>query len=807
MQNQSTWPKGFASRRRMSGTALLCTAALFSAGVAPAQVQTYSCTAPGGFGVGLPPAPPLPLASLKTVPNPVLPNGPNGPPRDDLAPFIANLPAAIQLGKALFWDMQAGSDNKTACATCHFQAGADSRTQNQLNPGANASWDTYGVNYPLKSTDFPFTLGNPATRNVDNIAGSQGVRQSAFTGIDSKTNAENTTAGTDPVFGNLRQVTGKNAPSVINAVFNHRQFWNGRAQPEFNGVDPFGGRNANARVWMLGSGSSPSLIDIHITDASLASQAVGPALSPVEMSASGRTFPDLGRKLLPAKPLALQKVDPADSVLGALADTAGKGLKTTYTAMIQKAFQPKWWNYSKRMPSGSYSMMEANFSLYWGLAVMVYEATLISDNSPMDQYLASRIFQVDPRTGAIVFDAVTGLPILLSDNPALLDPLVSRLAPDATAAGLTLSRQDLLNGLALFERPAPPPPDPQRLPLAAGSPAGTGSFPLANTNFGFDCIACHIGAETTSASIRNLVGGGLEAGDAALRAAGFDLRMERMFSRADWGDTGPLTVVPLAINTTTEAPAGATQIAFDSARYLVNVTGMPGPPYTQPYAVPFNLPVVTYDVGWYDVGLRPSAEDPGLGGADAFGRPLSWTALFQSSGAQVKVPGNGLPCTGMNTGTPFPNQVLNAQGVPLLSGTLSPSEATDVGGTFKVPALRNIEFSGPYFHTGGKATLAQVIDFYDDGGNFGRSTNPSKAPAIVPLNLRPDQAKSLVAFLLSLSDERVRLQQAPFDHPELPVPNGANPDGTDIVKLIPAVGAGGSQTPLSRFLGLNPFLP
>ena len=29
-----------------------------------------------------------------------------------------------------------GSDGRTACATCHFHAGADSRSQNQLSPGA-----------------------------------------------------------------------------------------------------------------------------------------------------------------------------------------------------------------------------------------------------------------------------------------------------------------------------------------------------------------------------------------------------------------------------------------------------------------------------------------------------------------------------------------------------------------------------------------------------------------------------------------------------------------------------------------------
>jgi cytochrome c peroxidase len=57
-----------------------------------------------------PPAPP----SLKTVAVPEPPN---------LGEFVRDRTAAIQLGKALFWDMQVGSDGRTACASCHFAAG------------------------------------------------------------------------------------------------------------------------------------------------------------------------------------------------------------------------------------------------------------------------------------------------------------------------------------------------------------------------------------------------------------------------------------------------------------------------------------------------------------------------------------------------------------------------------------------------------------------------------------------------------------------------------------------------------------
>jgi hypothetical protein len=111
--------------------------------------------------------------------------------------------------------------------------------------------------------------------------------------------------------------------------------------------------------------------------------------------------------------------------------------------------------------------------------------------------------------------------------------------------------------------------------------------------------------------------------------------------------------------------------------------------------------------------------------------------------------------------------------------------------------------NGPYFHTGGKATLAQVLDFYSAGGDF---SNPTLAPLIVPLNLNDTQKHDLVTLLLALTDERVRRQQAPFDHPQLFVPDGDEPTtiGVDSMVEVPAVGAAGGFN-LTSFLNLSPF--
>ena len=48
-------------------------------------------------------------------------------------------------------------------------------------------------------------------------------------------------------------------------------------------------------------------------------------------------------------------------------------------------------------------------------------------------------------------------------------------------------------------------------------------------------------------------------------------------------------------------------------------------------------------------------------------------------------------------------------------------------------------------------------------------------PDIDSLNLSDEEIDALVAFLKTLTDERVRCHAAPFDHPELIVTNGALP--------------------------------
>jgi hypothetical protein len=127
-----------------------------------------------------------------------------------------------------------------------------------------------------------------------------------------------------------------------------------------------------------------------------------------------------------------------------------------------------------------------------------------------------------------------------------------------------------------------------------------------------------------------------------------------------------------------------------------------------------------------------------------------------------------------------------------LTGTAVPLGApVSVNGAVKTPSLRNIELTAPYFLNGGQATLNQLVDFYSRGGDF-PSTNVD--PSLKRAGFSADDEAAVVAFLKSLTDERVRSQSAPFDHPSLTVPNGMvmmNGVLTEQTITIPATGAAG----------------
>lgn len=301
----------------------------------------------------------------------------------------------VALGKAFYWDQQAGSDGQ-ACASCHFAAGADKRIRNQLTPGltdvrfpggdvafgglvadgvinepvgftplndlspTGTAGQTAGgqiakTNITASDLDFPFhQLANPLDRNsaivytTNDAFTSQGTFGAPFIGVVPGALNDDCGTASGAVFHNdvnqpARKVEPLQTPTVINAAFNLRNFWNGRANNIFNGEDPFGNRNTKAFVVKKTSTGAVKQ-RLRLVNASLASQAVGPALSDFEMSCAGRTFAHVGRKLLPSTALAFQDVASTDSVLAPYDNPSNPGLNTTYRDLIHSAFHSNYWS-------------------------------------------------------------------------------------------------------------------------------------------------------------------------------------------------------------------------------------------------------------------------------------------------------------------------------------------------------------------------------------------------------------------------------------------------------------------------------
>jgi cytochrome c peroxidase len=619
---------------------------------------------------------PPPQSDLKNLPGDLRAVDVPLPP--NLDDFVADRDAAIALGKALFWDMQVGSDGVQACGSCHFRAGADPRSKNQMSPGLkhvpqpDVNWEKGGPNYQLRKSDFPLTrLATPGVRgeldpatDTNDVVASQGVHYLANNTLDPEGYV------IDDV--NTRRVEPRNTPTMINAVFNHRQFWDGRAENVFNGVNHLGTRDPNARVVRANTPGAPALVRVELVNASLASQATVPVLSDMEMSAPGRSMVDVAERLLDVRPLAKQKVHRKDSVLGPMSRSPRRGLEVdSYADMVRDAFRAEWWHSTKLVriaANGSVSfvdhkdgnpstrevsVMHYNFSLFFGLALMMYQSTLVADDSPWDRFRRQHPEPTDPA----------------------LNPWTNT-DPDFISRGA-------LWGAMLFN-------DRTR----------------GATNL--RCSNCHESAEMTDASVRR---------------------------------------VQAAVN---------------------------GPVRNRDGNI--------IDKGFNNIGVRPTTDDLGVGGSDAFG-PLSHARRLFPGAAPAEFDGAEV------------------------------SKGFGVEGAFKIPSLRNVALTAPYFHNGDARTLREVLEFYSRGGNVAPlvTTDGTEVEPLGVPGLTENEIRALISFLKSLTDERVLYAKAPFDHPQLFVPNG-HKGNTEHVKdrnrdeladdellEIRAVGAEGGR-PLAGFL-------
>jgi len=728
---------------------------------------------------------PTPLQNVPLPPVPGL--------LDGSSPIVVNKNMAIALGKALFWDMNVGSDGQ-ACGSCHFHAGADARDKNQINPGeksSNASGQTFdnlpsgtggGPNYTVKLADFPlYRYPNPLdkansvpTYSTDDVVSSAGTFSGDFKGVNQFNGANDICdRSADPLFHvgstGTRRVEPRNTPTVINAVFNHRNFWDGRANNIFNGSSPWGDRDPTAGIWVTTGARSVIKQHLHLENSSLASQAVGPPPNNTEMSCRGRNLAAIGRKLLMRIPLQNQKVHAEDSVFAPLSltlSTTGElkpGLNTTYKAMITKAFNPKYWSYSALGPFGApapgqmpYNQVEANFSLFFGIALQMYQSTLVSDQAPID---------LSPR---------------------------NRNSYEPTWEGMGKSAEEiasLKNGVTQFE--------------------------------GNHCNLCHGGPTMTTASITT------------------NATLVTPVSGKTYGPTAyPRAYGPQALG-----PSFGAQAAGIS-RFVNVITRDDTLGSTK-----------LMDFGFANTGVGDPDSDPGVDGVSDFGKPLSFSKQYLSylqgnplnetfdpgvttvhacnfiSAFSLNIPdaidglftsADSLIPDGSKEGTLRNQFCFNPDSayIPTIAAAtanLNNSKmAVATKAAFKIPGLRNVELTGPYMHNGSMATLEQVMEFYSRFGNVNNNNKHALLDSITLGANTPAAAKNradIIAFLKTLTDERVRFEKAPFDHPEIIIPYGH--EGNDVsvtagnplspvlakdeVLVVPAVGANGKPDPLLPF--------
>ena len=73
-------------------------------------------------------------------------------------------------------------------------------------------------------------------------------------------------------------------------------------------------------------------------------------------------------------------------------------------------------------------------------------------------------------------------------------------------------------------------------------------------------------------------------------------------------------------------------------------------------------------------------------------------------------------------------------------------------GKFKIPSLRNVEYSFPYMHDGRFQTLAQVVEFYNTGGHPSPTIDPNMKAAGVGRNWSVTEKQGLIDFMKTFSD-------------------------------------------------------
>jgi hypothetical protein len=254
--------------------------------------------------------------------------------------------------------------------------------------------------------------------------------------------------------------------------------------------------------------------------------------------------------------------------------------------------------------------------------------------------------------------------------------------------------------------------------------------------------------------------------------------------------------------------------------------------------ITFNGQAQVYDAGFYNIGVRPSVEDLSLGDA-VNGVPLSFSKLREAilllqsgqtlpdtldgptigliadviASGELLIPtsptdltprvfdlalacGPGLVGNGNGQGEPNNNPNTNQ-----CIRDVIPGEKILMNGAFKTPSLRNVKFTGPYFHNGAKKNLRQVLETYKTAGHFSAINFNNLDAGMRTFDRDVSEEASLVEMMeTGLTDWRVAYESGKFDHPELCVPHGHDAaTGQTLLVSIPMVGPEGHLDQLQTF--------
>ncbi|MBX3743500.1 MAG: hypothetical protein KF712_21115 [Akkermansiaceae bacterium] len=855
---------------------------------------------------------------------------------EDEAQRTAALQAAIALGKAFFWDPAFSSDGAISCGTCHYAAGTDHRIDGVVGLPANLGLripfpdmrkpdhrNRY-TPYKLDASDLAGNVETPRPNDgkgvfdpvsmvgfkTGKIIGSLGIQRRIFSGVRDgggenwvsfpETNVDtflpvDVMNAITRVEGVYHQITPRNAGTVINAVFNTRNFHDSRASMIFNGQTsagvyedengnlggPFIYRSGTAgveqvstwspfRIWIDGQGrrneEKNNINPYYITNAALASQAVEPVISDREMSHAGRRFHHIARRTLGREILTGRAIAEDDSSLSPYAAS-----RVEYGQLIRTAFRKEWWDdmakvklpkisyvhtgesttdgatgdMKDRQRTGTplspeeleslpvsmkddYTLMEANFGLFWGLALQLYQSTLVSDDSRFDQVQRAlgsapsappaprftaqeqRGWELFARHGCNECHMGAEFAGGSITEIGLIPPWVwadEEMTTKRPTVDPYLSKEDVEDDFAVEED------EPLDGPLD----------PVDATPYGIEALAVS-GRMLAFYDAGNYVVGASRYADGTAGEAWTELRME------DSG-IGNRFIPPGYSSLAKELPVGYQSpfgVAFKQfGNYLKNGTrgqelveilgeGKKGQNYLARTDFMMHRQVKLREL----TGLIPQVDGVQVDGVQSAVLPR--TALNSTQIPEIALGLAESQIEKMLLKREKPVPVLNE--IPDYSmarrwvgridetiGEAVKNAAAATGGrkvywnrqvaglrklkankerisdaaAFRAPTLRNIELTGPYMHNGSLLTLEAVIEFYAAGGHFGQRPAAGKPdplpfatgdmhPEMLPLPLSPADKAALVAFLKTLTDERIVLEKAPFDRPEFLLPSSAD---------------------------------